>query len=272
MFKVFLDESYDNSKMFLMGAWEARADEWEHFSDAWDRELCSDKPIAYFKNHEAMGLNEEFRGWSEEDRDAKVLAMASVIAKYELTGFIGGVHLPNFKSIFEGSIVPRKTLRSIITFTEPYHWACNCVISGVLGYQLEIEKKPTEQVDFVFDDGVTELDDCIANYPKLLAVLPPNVKAIAGTIIPGNDKTIVALQAADLLAGQMLQEIREYGVRHPPLELMRKNRNIIIFNCLQSRPDLKNLSLINVAWATKKLDKIKRQREGKNKNRGRREK
>jgi len=258
--------------MFLMGAWKARADEWEQFSDAWDRELRSGKSIAYFKNHEAMGLDKEFRGWKEEDRDAKVLAMANVISKYELTGFVGGVHLPNFNSIFEGSIVPRKTLRSIVTFTEPYHWACNCVISGILGYQLEIEKNSTEQMDFVFDDGVTALDDCIANYPKLLGVLPPKVKAIAGTIIPGNDKTIVALQAADLLAGQMLQEIRENGVRHPPIELMRKKRHIMTFNCLQSRPDIKNLSLINVAWATKKLDKIKRQREVKIENRGKRKK
>lgn len=256
--KVFIDESSDNKKIFLMSAWMASAEEWECFSDAWDRELGFDKPIKYFKNHEAMALDGEFLGWKEKDRDSKVLAMAKVIAKYKLKGFIGGVHLPNFDSIFETSIVPKKVLRSIITFTEPYHWACNCIISGILGYQIVIAKNYTEQVDFVFDDGVTALDDCMANYKKLLAVLPEKARAIAGTIIPGNDKKIVALQAADLLAGQMLQEIREHGVRHAPIETMRTSRDIIIFNCLQAKPDIKNLSLINVVWATKTLEKIKK--------------
>lgn len=256
--EVFIDESSDNAKIFLMGAWMASAVEWECFSDEWDRELGFDKPINYFKNHEAMALDGEFLGWGKKDRDAKILALAQVISRYELTGFIGGIHIPNFDSIFETSIVPKKVLRSIITFTEPYHWACNCIISGILGYQIEIAKNYSEQVDFVFDDGVTALDDCRANYSKLLDVLPAKAKAIAGTIIPGNDKKIVALQAADLLAGQMLREIREGGVRHEPIELIRKKRDIGIFNCLQSRPDLKNLSLINVVWATKQLEKIKK--------------
>jgi Protein of unknown function (DUF3800) len=270
--KVFVDESYDQQKIFLMCAWMARAEEWELFSDAWDRELRADKPIEYFKNHEAAILDEQFRGWKEAERDAKVLALAKIIAKYELTGFIGGIHLPNFNSIFAGSIVPKKVLRSIVTFTEPYHWGCQCIISGVLGYQDLVAKNHSEQVDFVFDNGVKALDDCIANYPKLLAVLPPTAQAIAGTVIPGDDKKIAALQAADLLAGQMLQEIREGGVRHAPVEVMRKSREINYFKCLDRKPDLKNLSLINVVWATKHLEKIKKRSGEKSENKRKRKK
>jgi hypothetical protein len=255
--KVFVDESSDG-KSFLMGAWLFHPDEWEHFSDAWLRELHAHKHIGYFNHNEAMAQKEQFEGWTERERDSKIWNLGSLIAKYKVTGFIGGIHLPNFQAIFQDSVVPRKTLRSIVTFTDPYHWAFNCIVSGILGHQIEIARNLTEKVDFVFDKGLSYLDDCIANYLKLIAVLPSAAQRIAGTVIPEDDRDVVALQAADLLVGQMAAEIKSNGKRPAALEMLRKSKDICIFNCLRQKPDLKNLSLVNIAWSTMQLENIKK--------------
>jgi hypothetical protein len=135
-----------------------------------------------------------------------------------------------------------------------------------LGHQVEVAKNLRDKVDFVFDRGVSYLDDCIANYPKLIAVLPQAAQKIAGTVVPEDDKDVVALQAADLLVGQMAAEIKHNGKRPAALEMLRKAKDIRIFNCLPEKPNLKNLSLINVAWSTMQLDKIKKGK-GRNENR-----
>ncbi len=272
MLKAFFDESTDDEKVFFMAGWLAPFEEWVKFSDVWHRELRFEKPIEYFKHNEAMGLKGEFLGWTDGDRDSKMIALAQVIAKYELVGIVGGVHLPNFRTIFSGSALPKKVLRSVVTFTEPYHWGWQCVVSGTLGYQIEVAKNTQDKVDFIFDGGLSYLDDSIENYPKLKLVLPIQAQAIAGTVFPGNDKEIVALQAADMLAGQMLLEIKTKH-RPEPLEIMRSSRKIHLFNCLPKNPESvpNAVSLLNIVWSTKVLGKTRKgkvnrenKRKGKN--------
>jgi hypothetical protein len=111
-------------------------------------------------------------------------------------------------------------------------------------------------VDFIFDEGVPYLADIVGNYPRLKAVLPPEAKAIAGTIVPGNDRQIVALQAADLLAGQELLQLR-INKKPEPIAVFDDGR-IKEFPCyakpLETIPQ--SVSKLNVIWATKQLEKI----------------
>jgi hypothetical protein len=121
MMKAFFDEASDNTDDFLMGGWLASFDEWETFSEAWARELKFSPSIGYFNHNEALGLKDEFKGWSESDRDAKMMALAGVIARHNLIGLVGGIKIPQLASLFKNSVAPKRQLRSIIKFTEPYH-------------------------------------------------------------------------------------------------------------------------------------------------------
>lgn len=254
--RAFFDEA-DNGEDFLMGGWIAPFQEWEKFSDAWARELTFSPGIQYFNHNEAMGLKDEFRGWTEAKRDEKMMALAGVIARYNLTGLVGGIKISQVESLFQNSALPKKTLRSVVKFTEPYHIVCQCVVAMTLGYQVVIAKNFTDQVDFIFDEGVPYLDDIIGNYPKLKRVLPAKAQAIAGTIISGNDKKIVALQASDFLSGQKLLQLR-VKTQPEPLAVFDDGR-IKEFPCysqpLETIPH--SVSKLNVAWATKRLTKIR---------------
>jgi len=272
MFKAFFDEASDNTDDFLMGGWLARFDEWEKFSEAWDKELKFAPSINYFNHNEATGNKDEFEGWSDSDRDGKMEALANVLARYDLVGLVGRIEIPELSALFENSILPKRKLRSIVKFTEPYHHACQCVVAGTLGYQILKARNLIDRVDFIFDDGVPFLDDIIGNYPRLKNVLPPEDVKIAGTIVPENDKQVVALQAADLLVGQKLLELR---LKTKPKPLMFiENKIEPTFSCqgpaLSTIPI--SISKLNVAWATKQLgdiqDRKRRKSEYERKKRG----
>jgi len=121
-----------------------------------------------------------------------------------------------------------------------------------------VESNVTDPVGFIFDEGVPFLKDCISNYPALKKVLPKKTEAIAGTIAPANDRKMAPLQAADMLAGQALLNIRT-KTKPAALDVMRA-RKIFMFNCLPPDPRSipRAVNLLNVVWSTKQLNKIVR--------------
>lgn len=264
MMRLFADETSDDATVFAMGAWLGDWKEWERFSEAWQAELNFPPKIGFFNNNEAMGKKGQFRSWSDDDRDKKLLSLANVIARYDLVGFLAPVGLGKFNSLYRHSIVPKRALRGILKWTDPYHFVCPCVIAQALGHQVEVARNTTDKVDFIFDDGVKSLEDCIANYPRLKTVLPVAAQNIAGTVAPGNDKEIVALQAADILAGQALGSLR-IGKPSECLKLLQ-SKKIYLLRCMENQFDrIPNaISLVNFVWTVKRLEKAKKRGDGKN--------
>jgi hypothetical protein len=254
---AYFDEGNDE-RVYLIGGWLGSATTWEQFSEAWRNELQAAPSIEYFKNNDAMGLKNQFANWTQDSRDEKLLAFARIIANHELVGLVGGVGLASFNSLFAGSIVPKKKLRSIVKFTEPYHFACQCVISVTFGYQVKRAKNLTDQVNFIFDEGVRFLDDCVANYPKLIKVLPPEAAPLAGTVKSANDRLTPALQAADMLVGQALLSLRT-GTNSKVVDVLTA-KNIERFNCLETYPASipKTIERLNVTWTKALAEKAEK--------------
>lgn len=270
MLRAYFDEASDDVKAFLMGGWLATFKEWEKFSDAWDTELKFPPRIEYFNHNEALGEKKQFKGWTNSDIQAKMNSLAGVIARHDVTGIVGGVAIPKINFLFSGSILPKKQLRSVIKFTEPYHFVCQGVIACTLGHQIIIAKNSTDRVDFIFDDGVKFLDDCTTNFSKYKTkFLPLPAQGIAGTILSANDRDVVALQASDMLVGQHLLALRTNTVGEP-MRIMRA-RKVYFFDCLRDYPASipKAVSRVNVTWSIKRLEKITKKEEEKNENKGR---
>jgi hypothetical protein len=256
MLKAFIDECTDAVNVYFMAGWLAHFEEWERFSIDWEKTLNQHPRIEYFKNNDAMGLKGQFLGWDERSRDEKVVALARVVSGYKMTGFICGLGLPSFKKLFSENILPPKVMRSIIKFTEPYHFCVQGTIAQILGHQVVAEKNTRDRVDFVFDDGIPFLHDCIPLYEKRKLEMPEGYKSIAGTVIPGNDKEIVALQAADLLAGQCLSNAR-LGKSPEALDIMRANRIFISTSApvhpVQRDTIQKSINALNISWMVKQF-------------------
>lgn len=255
MIRVFCDES--SNGVFLMAALISSAEQWEGFANAWSHALATPPAVRYFKHHEAKALAGEFDGWPEQARDEKILSLAEVICKHRpLYGISTGLILKKFETELDNSVVPRKTLKTILEITEPYQFAFFEVVCRVL--QVQEERGSDEIVDFVFDEHGS-LEGCVALYRELKThYLSEKQQAIAGNALSGRDTELPALQAADLLAGQLTASLR-LGKHEPPLRMLREC--IEIFVVPVPRPSHMALGgliqALNVVWSTKKLSRKK---------------
>ena len=240
----------------------ARVDEWERFSDAWARELNRKPTIEYFKHHEAKSRTKQFENWPIAACEKKILSLASVITRFDIKyGFCAGIRNDMVRDLMKSAIPSVKTIRTLLEgVSRSYDWAFHIVVLLVL--QMQVELGETDIVDFIFDEGADAFDHCRRRYNDIVKeALLPAEKQIAGTVSTGNDETLMPLQAADLLAG--ISTVNFRGQRTgKAYRLLHKNKRLIyapINNEQTPFPNIESIiSFLNVAWATKMIEKAKK--------------
>ena len=265
MLRCFIDDTGNDPKVFAFNfaGWVANVEEWERFSDAWRSELNRKPSIKYFKHNEAKGQTGEFTGWQPADCDRKMLSLAQVIAKHEVYGVVTGIRHAVVAALLKHSVASPKELRSVLHFSRPYDWCFHSITTMVLQYQVNLATG--EPVDFIFDEGDSAFEDCSRLYRQLKTILPPAMKAIAGCVSEGNDKTLMPLQAADLLAGQSTVKLRGNQVMEEPHRLLARTKKILFYPIRWNDPFLigfvHTIQRLNIIWSSKILEKHKKKRE-----------
>src|SRR5277367_3534352 len=210
MFQAFFDESADDPReqALIMAGWVSDVTTWRSFTAAWKRVLDAAPRIDYFKHHEAMSLSEQFEGWLPLDRDKKLRELTQVVCAHRLAyGVVTTFEHDSYKSLIKGWIPPQRQLKAIPFIKSPYPICFHTTIASVL--QQQVSRGTTEQVDFVFDSRTDALKKCISQFRKAKPKIRTQaIKDIAGNASAADDKAVLPLQTADLLAGQYLATIR----------------------------------------------------------------
>jgi hypothetical protein len=167
--------------------------------------------LAYFKLSEAQSLKGEFSGWSEESRDERLRLLIKIIERHKFLGVASATPLADYKEVFGD--LPDKGVRS------PYFISFYGIVSHLAGYLKE--RGETEPIDFIFDIQPGHVESVIAAWGRFLEAASPELRPLLGDYpIFRNDKTTIALQAADLGAGwsRQLAEDSYYSrpARTPP--------------------------------------------------------
>jgi hypothetical protein len=223
MLRAFFDESGTDATdpVLVMGGFLGPVEEWERATERWD-EVCLQHPrIECFSRKEATSLGKQFRSFSREAAAAKTNALAEVISQFDLQGFC--------VSVSHGFFAHRDAKISKGMFgSRIYDWAFLFAVLGTLEHVCE-HIEGTDQVDFIFDHR-NELDECIpfVNKLKRSESLPCNRRF--GTCTPGDDKALVPLQMADLLAGEFYQSFVTHSAG-VPLALATGRRGFIHIPC-----------------------------------------
>src|SRR6266487_4807420 len=195
MFRGFFDESNRNPSegLFILAGWTARVEDRERFTQDWQECLERKPSIKYFKTYEANHQTGEFYKLNDADAKEKKLALSEIISRHRVRGYIATANY----TILNGK--PEKL--SKLMGTRIYDWAFIAIVTYVLGDHLD-RGENSEKVDFVFD-GCSELRACIESYEETRNnKFTPAMRLIAGEIIPGDDKKLAGLQAADILTGE----------------------------------------------------------------------
>lgn len=140
------------------------------FSDDWDNVLHESPSIEYFHVTEAESLKEQFAEWTEEQRDAKVLALAKVIGRHPLYSFDCRMDQASFEEILLP--VSPYDLRS------PYFMLFQSVMGIVVRHMESLGI--TTPVDFIFDNQGRVGTEALLWYGPFKAMQPPSWRRLLG--------------------------------------------------------------------------------------------
>ena len=255
--KAYFDESGDDprDKIYVLAGWTAYESVWNEFREAWNRVLAN-AGIQYFKHNEARALKKQFEGRAETERDEVLRQLVDVVCSHDLIGLICSFKHPLFQLLLSESQIPASRLKKMAYggYSSPYYFCFHLAVSQLLRYLVE-ERHIRENVNFVFDDRTDALRPCIKLYERIQETMPPEIKAVAGTATAGDDRTEPALQAADLLAGQVIANVRAGA---PDLTLQKLATCRTILKCRIEPQDLSGfkatLRWANERWKELRLD------------------
>jgi hypothetical protein len=185
-----------------MAGYLNRAENWTLFSNAWNEELKSKPSIKYLKMAEAWNRRDEFAGWSESERNEKLRGFARVIRHFKPRSFDISVSRDRYYRLVS-PISPRG-------LGSPHFICCFGVISMVSRFL--VSEKVNIPTEFFFDEQAGVSDDLSVLFDEMKMSIPRKARSlIRGNPSFANDKMLVPLQAADMLAWHLRREHEEFG-------------------------------------------------------------
>lgn len=269
MAKVFIDDSGSSAEEPIMwvAGWVGQVSTWDVFDESWNEALHANnpKPINYFKHYEARSLSGCFAGFTEDQANTKMLNLAGAIAKHSLYGehsLYGVIYYVSRP--FLNVMIEKHAVKPVHqNLKDPFFICINSLTGYVLGS--EYTKYPNDKVDFIFDGklGSKQATRLITMFDVTKEYVPEPLPSLMGSVIPMDDKDVLPLQAADLLAGQARLAFLQKAAQDPePLGLLR--RNMPMWTKLVDKETIvSTISFHNFGVSTRRLSTIKRERDRK---------
>lgn len=193
MLRAFIDDSnMGQPPAYVLAGWIASAELWAKFSEDWAA-ICAMRPrIDYFKFNEAIGRAGQFAGFSEAARNEKVALLRKACIDHDLDGIAVVVPHDIFKQYFVHFLKKNQI--------GPYFVSFYLMMKGLMQYC--DEREINTGVSAVFDQQPGQMKNVLSAWIEFVKHTPPEfARFIQTSPIFANDKDMVALQAADFLAG-----------------------------------------------------------------------
>ncbi|MCL4710686.1 MAG: DUF3800 domain-containing protein [Pseudorhodoplanes sp.] len=196
---AYIDDSASHvgDQRLFMAGYLNRAEQWALFSEAWDEELRAAPAIEYLKMAEAQNLRDQFTGWTPGGRDEKLRGLARVIRHFQPFSFEFSVSRAQYSSIVKPAS-PRG-------LGNAHFVCCFGMVSSLARYADGAGVRMP--IKFIFDqqDGVST--DIGLFFDRMTQSLPKSArKLISGSPTFEDDKLVLPLQAADMLAWHVRRE------------------------------------------------------------------
>jgi hypothetical protein len=196
MLQTALDDSGKDglSTSFTLAGYFGSAKQLMDLAHDWDDELQCNPKIKYLKGYEAFGLHTQFDGWSEKDRDERLLKFVAVIAKHSGKGIAFVIDNKPF------SLIAKLKDDEGGYFKDSNNFAYLMSLSFFLQALPDFGESVA---DIVFDYEVVSRRQATAVYKKIKT--DPHWKELADRLLRPephweSDTDFLPLQAADLLA------------------------------------------------------------------------
>jgi len=191
MVLAFVDDSGSggDSPYFVLSGYCAAQDTWGAFSRDWQEVLSLWPKLEYFKMSEAESLKGQFATFTPEHREARLRDFIEVILKHE----------PYEASVVVTEHDYREVLYPVLhkKHASPYYSCFFGMVTALSGFYRHSQSR--ERVDFVFDEQQGKEATARRLYGQFRGWFP---NWQLGRITFKNDRDLLPLQAADLIAWQ----------------------------------------------------------------------
>lgn len=192
-------------RMYLLGGLLTDVDRWEMLAGAWAVELDKPPHLDYFKLSEALSMTGEFekaKGWNEDLRDERVLALARIIRAHVEMGVVIFLSHTSYNNL----VVPFTDFRPL---KDPYFLLFHHMTHLI---SRQADKFPDmKKLQYVFDKNGAIGETAISYWDHITveASSRSGGKIHGSTPIPQDDKEFLPLQAADLHAGVSRHDLEQ---------------------------------------------------------------
>jgi hypothetical protein len=197
--QAYIDDSSSDTgdqRLFMAGYLNSAGD-WRLFSEAWSEELKSEPTIDYLHMVEANNLRGQFKGWTIGARDLKLAGLVRVIRHFRPISFEFSVSREKYFSLVK-PVSPHVT-------GNPHFICCFGIVSTLSRY-LE-NSKINIPIDFIFDKQQGVSADILLFFDYMKKNIPRKArKNISGIPVFMDDRLVLPLQAADMLAWHVRRE------------------------------------------------------------------
>lgn len=200
MLQAFIDDSaseHGDRRLYLAG-YVNTYEKWAQFSADWQQALAKEPAIDYLKMAEAQNRRDQFQGWGYLDIEIKLMNLARIIKDSEPWS----IHFSVSRNEYRDIVAPVAAFPA----KNPYFACYIGVLISVSRLQEHIGS--SVPVDFVFDEQSSLQADAVAMYDYIKQTMPqPEWTSMLGsTPIFRDDKDVLPLQAADMLAWHVRRE------------------------------------------------------------------
>jgi hypothetical protein len=215
--EAYIDDSgKGNPPVFLLAGFLSRAEQWEDFSEKWVDALRGSPKLDYFKMSEAAAFEGQFRGWNEEDRDARLAELVGIIKDHVLLGVSSVVYHRDYDEIIKDKLSKETD--------NPYWFMYHAIMETT--YRWDIENGIKEKVNFIFDEQFKQSDIVQGAWSIYYEQAPTHFKELFGERpVHKNDVGTWPLQAADMLAWHIRRSYYELELGNvftsPTMEVLR---------------------------------------------------
>jgi hypothetical protein len=181
----------------VLAGYLSSTEKWSAFSDEWKAvlDIQHPAPLPYLKMADAYQLRKQksvFRGWTEEQRDARLQKFCPVINRHVEHGFAVVIPIDAHRKHFRGLFNPDALDR-------PYFLALFALAASVANVTRRLGYK--EKVELIFDQQPNESKPLLmAEFDKFVGLAPPEKAGVFNIPKWENDVDVRPLQAADMLA------------------------------------------------------------------------
>jgi len=199
--QVAIDDSnrgQEDMPAFILAGFMGRVENWFCFADAWQKQLDADPPISLLKAKEAINLDHNFKDWTPRERDERLLAFVKIIKKYSFASVRLAIRKADFNIILKQSSGALKKMYALPTAA---------LVSRVV--EFAIDRKMRQTFEFIFDKEIMSPNQLQNMYRGAVKDLPVKAARVIKGFRHDTDDNFYPLQAADLFAGYVREELVE---------------------------------------------------------------